>query len=200
MRGAKFINIPEPNMNNEQIDHYLTTSLPDQIRENILIDQYNMTSNYPYKINVGVHIRRGDIYYRSIDDPKYRDKYYKGTFKEEQDVNYQRRFINLQTFINIMTMINKIYGGDNVLFHIFSIGEDDEFSDLACIENKILYISPPDHQERYTNEDNGVEPICRLISTMIQSDLLICSKSNLSFGCALLTRSKVLFPKWLYRS
>jgi hypothetical protein len=186
--------------NSFYINGYIKSNLKDKINQYINYKPYDKTLNYKNKINVGVHIRRGDIYYRTIDDSQFRDKYYKNTFKSSKRVDLKRRFLNNNYFINAMKTINNLFGSDNIIFHIFSTGEEDEFDDLKVIDNKILYISDPDHQEKYINQRDGSIPIRELISTMVNSDILICSKSNLSFSCALLTNNLVIMPKWLIHS
>ena len=195
---ANFVTINN-DVNNNNIKKFIESDLQDKIRDSIKIDEYNECKKYFDKINIGVHIRRGDIYYRLIDDPIYRNKYYNNSKKKTQKKIYRRRFIELKYYINIMNIINNIYGKESVIFHIFSTGEEHEFKDLSIIDNKIMYISEPNHQETYYKKNGGEIPICQLISTMIESDILICSKSNLSLSCATLTKNFVIFPNWMWR-
>lgn len=177
------------------IDDYLKTSLPKQIYDNINFGTYNKC--LPNIINIGVHVRRGDVYYRSMCDDKTRKKYYGSGAKSYARNDLKRRYINNASFIQIMEYLNKLYGVDKVIFHIFSVGELEEFVEFDKITNKIMYISEPTYQETYHRKPNGIDETKILISTLIHCDILICSKSALSLSCALLSRGhQIIFPKW----
>ena len=176
------------------IDDYLITPLSRQIYNNINFGNFNKC--LPNIINVGVHIRRGDVYYRSIEDDIYRNKYYGSSKKSAQRIDLKRRFLSNEEFLPILKFLNETYGVDKIMFHIFSVGESHEFEELHEITNKIMYISDPDYQETYHKKINGTDEMKILMSTLIHCDILICSKSALSLSCALLSQGHVIFPKW----
>ena len=177
------------------IEHYYSTNLIEQIRTHMDIKPYDKTLNYPNKINIGVHIRRGDVFYRSTKNNTYRDKYYKNTKKYGYKPTLKRRYIELSRYVDIMKYLNSQLSETKVLFHVFSVGEYSEFLELECITNKIMYIETPTYQETYfkNKSENSVK---ELIATMINSDILLCSKSSLSQSCAMLTRNITIFPIW----
>jgi hypothetical protein len=180
---------------NFNIDDYFTTSLPKQIYDNINFGSYNKC--LPNIINIGVHVRRGDVYYRSMCDDETRKKYYGSGPKSHARDNLKRRFIDNSIFVQIINYLNDLYGSDKVIFHIFSVGELSEFSEFDKIANKIMYISNPTYQETYYKIPDAIDETKILMSTLIHCDILVCSKSALSLSCALLSRGKqTIFPKW----
>lgn len=175
------------------IDDYYNGTIYNTMRSIVNDKPYNLTTSG--KINIGVHIRRGDIFYRSCKDSSYREKYYKNTKKQGYRPTLSRRFIKISDFISVMKKLNVIFTEERVIFHIFSTGDISEFTELDAIKNKVLYIDNPIHQEIY-HKMRMEDDIKKLISTLINCDVLICSKSTLSLTCALLTKSIVINSTW----
>lgn len=175
------------------IEDYYRSLAFETIRSKVDTKEHDKTLNG--KINIGVHVRRGDVYYRSIESNYYRNKYYKGTNKQGRRIKLGRRFTKNEIFIGVINYLNTVLPSDKIVFHIFSVGEPEEFKEFDCIKNKILHISPPNEQETY-HKTGGEYRLKELMSTMINCDILLCSKSSLSLACAFLSKGVIFMPSW----
>ncbi len=80
------------------------------------------------KLNIAVHIRRGDIMQMN-----------------KKDKNFQQRWLDNSYFLNIISTIkNKI--SDNIDIHIFSQGNVANFSDFDEIGNVIYHLDEDEYQ------------------------------------------------------
>lgn len=128
-------------------------------------------------IKVGVHIRRGDAYRnqrRSLEMGYYMQvmKYVLDSVKD----------------INVILSKNKI-NPKKIAFHIYSQGSDSFFSCLNCLEEENLS-SIVYHLDSDLNET---------IHHLSCSDILVMSKSTLSYLCALLNPKGTIiyYPFWI---
>ena len=110
------------------------------------------------KINIAVHIRR----YNAHDNRK------QGTDTPD---NY---------YLNIIKIIKKKYKNENLLFHIYSQGEEKNFTAFKS-DDTILHI----------NED-----ICSTFLSMVTANILVTSASSLSYTAALISDGEIYYKKF----
>lgn len=80
------------------------------------------------KLNIAVHIRRGDILQMN-----------------KKDKNFQQRWLDNTYFINIINTIkSQIY--DNIVIHIFSQGKIADFSDFEKIGNVVYHLDEDEYK------------------------------------------------------
>ncbi len=104
--------------------------------QDILRTKYwNHKKNNPLKcdfrqdrLNIAVHIRRGDILQMN-----------------KKDKNFQQRWLDNSYFINIINII-KSQIDDNIDIHLFSQGNIADFSDFAKINNVIYHLEADEYQ------------------------------------------------------
>jgi|UniRef100_A0A6C0C3W7 hypothetical protein len=112
-------------------------------------------------INVAVHIRRPNIHDNRIEGTNTPDIYY----------------------INIMNIIREKYKNNEILFHIYSQGNKNQFI-LFNNDNVVLHL----------NED-----ICKTFIEMVGADILITSGSSLSYVAALISDGEIYYKHFWHK-
>jgi len=113
-------------------------------------------------LNVAIHVRRGDIMVENPND------------------NLKLRFQNNSYYINILDTINESIGNKrNIVFYLFSQGENNDFEEFQKYKNLIFCLD--------------TSPIQSFLH-MIYADILITSKSSFSYKPALLSKGLKLCP------
>lgn len=118
------------------------------------------------RLNVAVHVRRGDV----------------AVMKARDEGNWRERFMAADWFAGVMSMIVDEHPGERPLFHLYSQGEPEEFSDLAARFDVRMHLRSGD-QESLLN--------------MSQADILVMSPSGFSYLAAILsTGRKIARSPW----
>ena len=112
-------------------------------------------------INVAVHIRRPNIHDNRIEGTNTPDIYY----------------------INIMNIIREKYKNNEILFHIYSQGNKNQFI-LFNNHDVVLHL----------NED-----ICKTFIEMVGADILITSGSSLSYVAALISDGEIYYKHFWHK-
>ncbi len=141
--------------------------LTSEIYYNFNNSSYKIHSYFdPNKLNIAVHLRRGDVKINNIYFPRYTDN---------------------SVYRNIITQIGGIMTeislDPEIVFHIYSEGSTEEFSDLYNYEKSIIL---------HINESPFTT-----FHHMVFADILVTSKSSFSYSAALLSRGiKIYIPFW----
>lgn len=111
------------------------------------------------KINIAVHIRRSNIHDCRIEGCDTPDEYY----------------------LNKMKIIRNKYRNKDLLFHIYSQGNREDF--VSLYENEDI--------EYHINED-----VCDTFAGLVFADILITSRSSFSYTAALLSDGEIYYQRF----
>lgn len=87
----------------------------------------------PGRLNVAVHIRRGDV----------------ATMKSADQGNWRIRFVSLDWFARAMAMIVAAHPGARPLFHVYSQGQPEDFADLGGTFDLRLHLDSGDQESLF---------------------------------------------------
>ena len=149
----KLINLFDKNM-----DLYMFSTGALQKLKRVFWENKNKNCFNNGKINVAIHIRR---------------------YITEFDVGYNRPQVPAEYYADIMDRIRAEHS--NVLFHIYSIGDDDFFKVLMN-EDVVFHIN---------------ENISKTFTEMVAADILVTSRSSFSHVAAILSDGIIYYvPFW----
>ena len=121
-------------------------------------------------------------------------------------MKWYRKYINDDTYIKIITKLNNILPKEKVVYHIFSEGNIKDFEIYIKLLEEYktnFHIEPMEY--RYLISKNitkdpyyniAVENMKCLLNTMINGQIFVMSKSQLSYACGVYNQNIVITPKW----
>lgn len=175
----------------ELINNYLTQSSINK--------SYNL--NQPNRLNIVIHIRRGDVHKIKTEQPK-----------RFQRLNYHRRYLDDNYFINVINHLHQQFQIHQTkhlpkqpIFRIFTEGSPDILDKIKTHIKSLnyeaeYYIEP--NSNRYNIENSkknttkAINNMKYLMNTCINADIFIMSKSQLSFFLGVYNTNLVITPKW----
>lgn len=116
------------------------------------------------KKNAAVHIRRGDVSQRENTD----------------------RYLDNTHYISIMKLIKDKYPHDDLLYHIYSEGNIDDFKEFNDLKDYNIIF--------HLNED-----IFNTFTGLVAAEILITSKSSFSYAAALLSDGEIYHKRFWHK-
>jgi len=156
------------------IEKYLNSKALNDIKINYMANKKSKKNYFPEShdmFNVVIHIRN----INSHD----KQQYYK-----QQMYNYELK-TQIKTSIIVMRNIVKKYEGKKIMFHIMSQGEQHKFKLISKYFKNVKF---------HLNT-----PVETTFHQMVIADVLVTSKSSLSYTAALLSDNKIYYKKFWHK-